>query len=286
MIVSIYKNVADTKGAKVDLFEVLTTNRWQHLSEKVRAQTDKTKRDKLKQQLPAFTPSGTFKVRNEEGLIRHSGFMCIDIDGDDNPCIKDWQAVVFELGKLPQIAFSALSVSGNGVFLLIPIKFPARHKEHFQAFQKSFAKRGLVIDPKCGNVSRLRFYSYNEHYYINKKAEPYIHLYKEPATPTFKQIQKPFIATVHSGESDIEALVRDITASGINIVPDYDSWFKVGSALSNVQNGRELFHKISQIDSNKYNRKKCDKQFDSLKPGKGITINSLFHIAKQFGIIL
>ena len=59
MIVSIYKNVADTKGTNVDLFTVLTTDKWQHLTDKVRAEKDKKKRDKLKQQLlPAFTPSG------------------------------------------------------------------------------------------------------------------------------------------------------------------------------------------------------------------------------------
>ena len=63
----------------------------------MRAQTDKAKRDKLKQQLlPAFTPSGVFKEneRTEAGLIQHSGYMCIDIDGDDNKYIADWKNVV------------------------------------------------------------------------------------------------------------------------------------------------------------------------------------------------
>ena len=284
MIVSIYKNVTDTEGAKANLFKVLTTDRWRHLSDKVRAEKDKKKRDKLKQQLPAFTTSGIFKdsERTEEGLIKHSGYMCIDIDGDDNPSIGDWQAIVFELGKLPQIAFVGLSVSGNGVFALIPIKYPAKHKEHFKAFQKSFAKRGLVIDTKCGNLSRLRFYSYNEHYYINKKAEPYIHFYKEPIMPTTNYMP----TSCHPNESDVDTLVREIIASGINIVPDYNAWFKVASALSNVGNGRELFHRISQVDASKYNYKKCDKQFDVIKPGKGITINTLFYIAKNYGITI
>lgn len=286
MTISIYKNVADTVGANVDLFTVLTTNKWQHLTEKVRAETNKAKRDKLKQQLlPAFTPSGVFKENNrtDAGLVKHSGYMCIDIDGDDNPTIKDWQSVVFELGKLPQIAFAGLSASGNGVFAIIPIKYPDKHKEHFEAFQKSFAKRGLIIDPKCGNVSRLRFYSYNKHYYINKNAEPYTPLYKQPQI--VKPI-KPYSTNPHSGESDVEALVREIVTMGINIVPDYDTWFNVGSALSNVSNGRELFHRISQVDASKYNYKKCDKQFDHLKPGKGITINTLFYVAEKHGVTL
>ncbi len=284
MIVSIYKNVTDTEGAKADLFKVLTTDRWRSLSDKVRTEQDKKKRDKLKQQLPAFTPSGIFRdcERTEEGLIEHSGYMCIDIDGDDNPNIGDWQAVVFELGKLPQVAFAGLSVSGNGVFALIPIKYPAKHKEHFRAFQKSFAKRGLVIDPKCGNLSRLRFYSYNEHYYINKEAEPYIHLYKEPPAPIPKYVP----TTYQPNETDVDTLVREIVASSIDIVPDYNSWFNIGSALSNVANGRELFHRISQVNASKYNYKECNKQFDDIKPSKGITINTLFYIAKNHGFTL
>lgn len=287
MIVSIYKNVADTAGTNVDLFTVLTTGKWQHLTEKVRAEKDKKKRDKLKQQLlPAFTPSGVFKEheRNDEGLVKHSGYMCIDIDGDDNSNISNWQSVVFELGKLPQIAFAGLSASGNGVFAIIPIKYPDQHKQHFKAFQESFAKRGLVIDSKCGNLSRLRFYSYNEHYYINRNAEPYIHLFSE--TPKPKQTCAPYSTIIQSDENDVDALVREIVARGINIVPHYDSWFNVGSALSNVANGRELFHRISQVDASKYNYKRCDKQFDKLKPGKGISINTLFHIAKNRGVTL
>lgn len=287
MIVSIYKNVTDTEGAKANLFDVLTTDKWRYLSDKVRAETDKTKRNKLKQQLlPAFTPSGIFREnkRNDKGLIKHSGYMCIDIDGDDNPNISNWQGVVFELGKLPQIAFAGLSVSANGVFALIPIKYPNRHEEHFNAFQKSFKNRGLVIDPKCGNVSRLRFYSYNEHYHINRDAEPYLHLYKEPIRPNPKPIKSTLAPTRYSNELDAEILVREIVASGVNIVPDYNSWFNAGAALSNLPNGRKLFHTLSQVDASRYNYKECNKMFDHIKPGKGITIKTLFYMAKNNGV--
>ena len=287
MTVSIYKNVADTEGVKVDLFSVLTTNKWRHLTDKVRAETNKDKRNRLKQQLlPAFTPSGVFKEheRTDTGLVRHSGYMCIDIDGDDNPHIRNWQAVVYELGKLPEVAFAGLSASANGVFAIIPIQHPERHKEHFKGFQESFKKRGLLIDAKCGNLSRLRFYSYNKKYYINRAAKPYMHLYKEPAKP--KYTPAPYTPTMQSDDNDVDALVREIVARGVNIVPNYDAWFNVGSALSNLPNGRELFHKISRVDASKYNYKKCDKQFDSLKPGKGISINTLFYMAKNSGVTL
>ena len=289
MIVSIYKNVIETTGYKADIFYLLTTDKWRNLSDKVRAEPDKDKRDKLKKKLlPAFTPSGIFKdnERNDRGLIKHSGYMCIDIDEDDNPHINDWQNVITQLSKLPEVAFAGLSVSGRGVFLIIPIKYTDRHKEHFNAFQRSFKKRGLIIDPKCGNLSRLRFYSYNKDYYLNKEAVPYRPLYDSKAIREPQPSSSMSAVSFTSNKDDVEALVREIAIKGINIVPDYDSWFKVGAALSNVPNGRELFHTISRIDSNKYNYKECDKKFDNIKPGGGITINTLFHIAKKSGVTL
>lgn len=41
MIVNSYKNVRDTKGATGNLFNILTTDRWRTLSDKVRAEKDK-----------------------------------------------------------------------------------------------------------------------------------------------------------------------------------------------------------------------------------------------------
>lgn len=287
MIVSIYKNVTETTGYKSDIFYLLTTDKWRNQSDQVRAESDKVKREKLKRELlPAFTPSGIFKdnERNDKGLIKHSGYMCIDIDEDDNPHINDWQNVITQLGKLPEIAFAGLSVSGRGVFLIIPIKYPDRHKEHFNAFQRSFKKRGLIIDCKCGNLSRLRFYSYNKDYYLNKEAVPYKGLYKPEPINQKQPVRDTPAVNFTNSEGDVEALVNKIVEMQVNIVPDYQTWFKVGAALSNVSNGRELFHRISSVDLANYNFKICDKQFSSIKPGRGITINTLFYIAKHYGV--
>lgn len=276
MKISIYRNVYDKEGATGNLFAFLTTDKWKDLSLKIRDATDKDTKDRLKKQLPCCTPSGQFENREDNRLNQHSGFICIDIDGDDNPTIKDWESFYQELGKLNEVVFSGLSVSGKGAFCLIRISDPEQHRLHFKALEEDFLKLGIIIDPACINVSRLRFYAYNERPYINRDATTYTRIYKI----------KPIRNNFYSNGADVDALVKKIVDSSTNIVPDYNSWFECAGALANVSNGRELFHAISRVDTAKYNQRECDRQFDKIKTGAGININTLFYHAKINGITL
>ncbi len=68
--------------------------------------------------MPAFTPSGIFKnPRNNDNLVRHSKFVCIDIDGKDNTDIMNFKELKKEFKKIKNIAYAGLSVGGNGYFL-------------------------------------------------------------------------------------------------------------------------------------------------------------------------
>ena len=276
MKVSIYKNIADTTGAPGDLMAFMTTDKWRDLSLAIRAEKDKEKRTRLKKDLPCCTPSGLFRERKKNGLIKHSGLICIDIDGDDNPTVNDWQGQVSQLGHIREVMFAGLSVSGNGAFCLIRIADPTQHERHFKAIEEDFWRYGIIVDKACKDVSRLRFYSHNDAYYLNEQATTYTRLYRPP-----KQMDK-FV----SNGDDVSKLVEKIVSTHTNIVPDYHAWFEVAGALANVSGGREMFHAISRIDAAKYDPRKCDKQFDAVSGGKGIGISTLFYHAKNKGITL
>ena len=51
-----------------------------------------------KRQMPCYTPSGVFEVRNSEGLIKHSGMLCIEWDA-----VADCSELKELLGGLPFI---------------------------------------------------------------------------------------------------------------------------------------------------------------------------------------
>jgi len=276
MKVSMYRNITDTSGKEGNLLSFLTTNKWQSLAEQIRNTPDKEERTHLKKSLPCCTPSGLFTERKKSGLIKHSGVICIDIDQAENPLINEWQSFVNELGVLNEILFAGVSVSGNGAFALIPIKYPEKHELHFKAIEEDFLRMGIVIDTACKDVSRLRFYAYNPKPYINKQATTYRRIYQP----------KPIIYKSFTDTNEVESLVKKIVSTNTNIVPDYESWFQVGGALSNVPNGRELFHQISRIDSTKYDYNECNRQFDHIKAQSGININTLFYYAKINGITI
>ena len=87
--------------------------------------------------------------------------------------------------------------------------------------------------------------------------------------------------------NDIENVVSRIEASAIDIAPNYADWRDLGFALADAlgENGRDYYQRLSRFYPN-YAAAETDKQFSAcLKAhGHGITIKTLFHLAKQAGI--
>lgn len=94
-------------------------------------------------------------------------------------------------------------------------------------------------------------------------------------------------STVKFQLNDIEDVVSRIEATAIDIAPNYADWRDLGFALADAlgENGRDYYQRLSRFYPN-YSASETDKQFSScLKAhGHGITIKTLFHLAKQAGI--
>ena len=88
-------------------------------------------------------------------------------------------------------------------------------------------------------------------------------------------------------EEEIEQLVCSIESSCKDIAPDYTSWRDLAFALADAlgEGGRSYFHRLSRFYTG-YDEHEADKQFSAClrSHGSGITINTLFHLAKQSGI--
>ena len=87
--------------------------------------------------------------------------------------------------------------------------------------------------------------------------------------------------------SDIEEIIKRIEATATDIAPNYADWRDLGFALADTlgESGRTYFHRLSCFYP-KYNPTETDKQFNNcLKAhGHGVTIKTLYHLAKQAGI--
>lgn len=251
--------------------------------EAIRTEPVKKKRDKIKATLPAVTISGTFSHRSSQHLTKHSGFICIDIDAGDNPSVKDWGNLRNNLGRMAEVLMAGLSVSGLGVFLIIPLAYPQKHLQQYLALEKDFATLGIAIDKNCKDVSRLRGISSDTQATWNDKAQPYRKLIEEPK-PTRNRAPK----YIPHGDDDLNKIIDLISRSHTDITADYKHWFEVGAALANEKGeaGRNDFHAISQYYSG-YSVNDTDRQFSKcLKNPKKYGKATIFYLAKNAGITI
>ena len=186
--VSCFANAKSTTPKPVNLFTWLTSEKYKPQVEVIRQTEDKEARDKLKLRLPAITPSGQFTKRNQYGLVKHSGLLCIDIDHQDNKHIGNYSDLKQHLCNIQNFAFVGLSVSGNGFYCLMPISQPDKHELHFKAIQSDLERFGIVVDKSGSDVPRLRFYSFDNEAYFNHQAIIYTKVYQIPTPqPSTKQ---------------------------------------------------------------------------------------------------
>ncbi len=275
ILVSCFRSATDTQPKDVSLLRWLEGYaKLNPQVDAIRNETDKEKRSELKRQLPAITPSGTFSRRRADGLIKHSGFIGLDFDNIDPSHVKTI------LADIVNVYYAGLSVSGRGIWALIPISDPNHHRRHFDALQADFESLGLEVDQACKDVSRLRFYSYDPDPIFNLDAVQYAKL--APRTQ-----YKPIQPRTESGEP-LERLIQKIEATGRDITADYLDWVKIGGALASIygEAGRDLFQRISQF-YHKYSPQETDRKYNScLRNRPGYSENIIFAIAKQYDVLL
>lgn len=283
--ISVYDGVTDNTGTIMPLGTFLFCKEYKDDILRLRAVFDKEKRNALKRSLPQATISGVFSpTRAKNNLSQHSGLICVDIDAKDNPDILDWETLKHDLSVLPQIAYCALSVSGKGLFLVIPLRYPEKHLKQFRQLQIDFRKMGIMIDSACSDITRLRCLSYDEHPIINENATLYEGVYVEK--PKHKSLPTCFIYEGENTSAEVAVCCRKIQQCGIDITASYDDWLKVGCALTTLgDNGRSLFHICSQQNA-KYNAAKTDKMFTDLlrRNYQQVNIGTFFWMCKQYGI--
>ena len=283
--ISVYNGVTDNTGTRMPLGTFLFCKEYKDDILRLRAVFDKETRNALKRSLPQATISGVFSpTRAKYNLSQHSGLICVDIDAKDNPDILDWETLKQDLSVLPQIAYCALSVSGKGLFLVIPLRYPEKHLQQFRQLQIDFRKMGIMIDSACCDITRLRCLSYDEHPIINENATLYEGVYVEK--PKHKSFPTCFIYEGENTSAEVAVYCRKIQQCGIDITASYDDWLKVGCALATLgESGRSLFHICSRQNA-KYNAAKTDKMFTDLlrRNYQQVNIGTFFWMCKQYGI--
>lgn len=280
--ISIYDSIAKSSrghaGTLGDFLRLCIANK--DTIERLRRAQTKEEKDYIKHNhLPAATISGVFEpTRKEKELVKHSGLICIDIDHVD-----DTAAVMDFLANMENVAYCSRSASGQGVFAIIPLAYPEKHKQQFEALRRYFRNIGIELDRQCSDITRLRAASYDPEAMIRLDAVPYRGIYEEPRR------KDTYTYSRYTGEDwtlkNVAKCVEKILSARVDITDGYNNWRDVGFSLASLgESGRGFFLAVSSIYPG-YNREQCDRKFTELcKSVNRIHINTFFEICRNYGI--
>lgn len=279
--VSCYDLITKTKpSGTVDLLRWLTEKKDAQIRilEQIRAGgLSKDQVNELKKKLPAITPSGTFSKRGVDGLLKHSNVICLDFDNIKN----DLERIKKIICQNKSVFYCGISASGNGLCAMVFIENPDMHKQHFNALVELYANLGIEVDKQCSDVSRARFYAYDEEAYINHEPIVYTETLEKNTAQTSKikkmkktknqtdELEKPTVSMeltieeqflrsslengpikvkiVNASGKRLRILIAKIVSEKKDITVKRQDWF-IEAAIINQNfpdDGRELFHAIS-----------------------------------------
>jgi|TARA_B110000858_G_scaffold197875_1_gene261279 hypothetical protein len=185
--VTIFRNIRDTSTPFFrdldSILERIKEGKSKDLIKQIRSEKDKEIRQEVKKNLPAICFSGTFNKRNDESLIEHSGFICLDFDGYKKK--KDMLSEKEKLCKDKYVYSVFISPSGNGLKAIIKIpKEPKNHKSYFTALEKHYDSE--YFDKTSKNISRVCYESYDPLIFVNLNS----HIWDTVDDPEYKVIEK------------------------------------------------------------------------------------------------
>lgn len=273
---SVFKPKETTDIDLYELIDGIIKGKWAEPIDKLRMMDTAAYKSNKAKLLPAVTISGQFSEANSNGLVQHSGFICIDIDNLDDELEDTFSRLRDDL----YIHFLARSASGKGLFGFVRIpNDPDKHKNIAQNIIKYYADTyNIILDKQCIDIPRKRFVSYDPQAIINPDSKQF--------RKTAKPKPAPELSMVYT-DSDIDHILEQISNRKISLADDYHDWYRLGWALIDglpKPKARDVFHQLSSY-SNKYNKKTADRKFDQLikEQPKDVSFGTFFYMAKQAG---
>ncbi|WP_312331943.1 BT4734/BF3469 family protein [Sphingobacterium sp.] len=253
----------------------------------------------LKEGLPYFTFSGTFKNRRTESLIKHSGLLVLDFDKLDIDRLPELKE---QIKTIEWVLAVWISPSGLGLKVLVKID-PHYHLDTFLWLKDFFAGNFLLdMDDSGKDIVRACFVSWDPEVYYNPASKELnaeeLGINKVP----FEMVQEKSVRLIAEEEirveearltfkiqrdlKRVEMVVADLEQENIDITDNYNNWQMIAFSLASLgEEARTFFHRVSALNG-QYDYDEADKKFtDALKNRKKFkNANKFFSLAGKEGI--
>jgi hypothetical protein len=175
LTVSVYKDFKNNLGNR-NLLEILQEIKGEKYKSDINSiryaihKGDDKIADKIKSGLIGFTTSGTFGVsRTKANINTYSQVIGLDFD---HISLEDLQNISVLINQCNFTMASFISPSGAGIKVFIKVNSNA--EQHSEAYHQvaTYYKdlSGFDFDPKCKDITRLCFVSYDTDLYLNQSA--------------------------------------------------------------------------------------------------------------------
>jgi hypothetical protein len=163
MLVSYFENLRNTTPTSVvqitEIFHDIKHGRWEREILACHQNLE------LKKELPSFTPTGIYSMRNTKGLLHYSKVICLDIDHVDD--VLNLQE---KCKTIPWVWASFVTPSGKGLKVFV---LTDSDEESFKIYDAEIAvafyeETGYIRDERCKDISRLQFISFDPGLYVNE----------------------------------------------------------------------------------------------------------------------
>ena len=224
--------------------------------EKIRNESNEDKQKELKTKLlPCFCVSAKFNGdRRKENVSDYTNLMYIDIDYKDN--IEIISNVPTILRSIDNILYFQKSVRGKGYSVILPIKINSisEYLDCWNQVEKIFADLNIVIDKSTKNIDRAIFISYDDGFYLNEHAIPFIYEkpYKAKEMPKLDiKIASTTQVQNSTNLSLVESYIREVDKFKLDIAKTYNDYFKLGIACLNefgLEKSKDIFPKLCRYN--------------------------------------
>lgn len=181
-LVTVFKNINDVSEPKyVPLSKILDSIKngsFKSKIESIRHEKNKVYQSKLKSKLASilFSSSkqnpvirkGKETFRSDEGLVEHSGLICIDLDDFEDEFVMIAKKNELMEDEYVLSVFDSPSDEGLKVLFKIP-KEKENHRAYFYGLKKHLNTK--YFDDSSVNESRVCYISYDEEIYINYESK-------------------------------------------------------------------------------------------------------------------
>jgi len=243
-----------------------------------------------KTKIPCVTLSGIFTHRDAKSLVKHSGYMQIDIDkvSEYNELFENLSYDIYTLACFK-------SPGGEGIKVIVKINPSANsHTQQFYALERYYKENyNIEIDPSCKDVARAMLLSFDPNIFYNPNSEVFTELFQTEVTQKTESKNgtkaESYLNPTDSNLQLIESITAELERRRIDITNNYANWIKVGFALCNEfgDEGRSYFLRLSAMHP-EYKADTCSKLYDQLllRDSGQVTIASIVYLAKENGVII